>query len=376
LDTISGCLAFHFRECVFIFETDSISGEMSLVREERSPPVARKGRRKYAEEVLSCFSGDILRTTSTFLVVGDGEGDVRFWRHLSSEVTAKGLNSSVVGLFIDHDDYGDSRNFTGELQFFDTWNELSDILRQFVQERSSCLVLMDVDRTAILPRARADEDFMKVRTEAVICYLETFRCGSFSKREIRYISDLIEYMAENLYGYNAPADSFCFKNEEAVAIGVLLAAAGCIGREWVLKERANSQLDDLVLFSLRRVQERVWLSGLGEANLSGHDCWYAPALETHLSSVSSRIRKGAPVLSLRYRLCEARIIDHLLKESGVFFNDDVLRAVKSGSEVHLAFMSDRPAISLGLNVVEAGGVLGSIVGSATVSRLYDAIIGA
>ncbi|MBY5933119.1 hypothetical protein KUV51_08940 [Tateyamaria omphalii] len=283
---------------------------------------------------------------SNIIVIGDGEGDVRFWRHLGLEVGALNKKISVSGLFLDHDDLGQSRNFGGTLEFLQSWQAVAQRTSEVLHASENAIVLVDVDRTAIFPRGVCDVEFAQVRRGAIQCYLDHFRTVRFTDSNLKKIDEVVVRLTENMFCYADPHHTLCHKNEEAIAIGTLLSAVGLIEESWADKGLENNDLESLVLYSLRHLKERIWLPGLGEEDPSKIAHWNADALEDHLHGVAQSIKLRGPVLTAFYRQCEADHIEKVFSANSQLLNKTLLSAIKSAKNAKLAYLSDRPTSSL------------------------------
>lgn len=296
--------------------------------------------------MISCWDDERLNSLSDIIVIGDGEGDVRFWRHLGLEVGNLNTKVRVSGLFLDHDDLGQSRNFGGSLEFLQSWHAIAQRASQVLQNSKSAMVLVDVDRTAIFPRGVCDTEFALIRRGAIQCYLDRFRTVRFTDGNLEKIDQIVDRLTEHMFCYADPDHTLCHKNEEAIAIGTLLSAVGLIDESWADKGLENNDLESLVLYSLRHLKERIWLPGLGEEDPSKIADWNADALEDHLHGVAQSIRLRGPVLTAFYRQCEADHIETVFSANSQLLNKTLLTAIKSAKNAKLAYLSDRPASSL------------------------------
>lgn len=339
-------LMLHLRDCSIWAKWNNSGTQKDIICRDRQSPFHRKGRRNYAQEVISCWGDDQLDSLSDIVVIGDGEGDVRFWRHLGLEVGALNKKIAVSGLFLDHDDLGQSRNFGGTLEFLQSWQAVAERTSQVLHDSENAMVLVDVDRTAIFPRGVCDDEFAQVRRGAIQCYLDHFRTVRFTDSNLKKIDEVVDRLTANMFCYADPHHTLCHKNEEAIAIGTLLSSVGLIDESWADEGLENNDLEALVLYSLRHLKERIWLPGLGEEDPSKTEDWNADVLEDHLNEVAQSIRSRGPVLTTFYRQCEADHIEKVFSANSQLLNDTLLKAIKSAENAKLAYLSDRPASSL------------------------------
>lgn len=366
-DTAEQRMIFHFRECVLSVRRGD---GKHFHHVSRRRPVARKGSSAYAREITEWL--DHSANLQNLIVVGDGPGDVLFCRHLRAELSSRGATISVFGLFIDHDDYGQARENIAGSDFFLNWSDLAVRLAALSDRAGGTALLLDVDRTTIYPRKLLDAAFYSVRSESVSRYVQKFCTRELAPADLQQIIKLVEFLSENFFSYRSTTDQICFKNEESVAISTLLCATGLISIQWLKNDR--TRLSSWVNFSSRQVDGGVWASGLGEEEKDGSEHWHKAALQQHLREISDNVAERAPILSKAYREIEASVINaSCLKQQG-FYNEVLLNAVSSCPSLSVYYLSDRPALSLGISGKDGKRSISELRKLPAISGLVERII--
>jgi hypothetical protein len=344
------------------------TGEFDIIDLKVNHSYPRKGNLNYATALLRALHSWQLRLFNEVLIVGDGEGDVRLCSNLD-DLTKEMLEvRRVRGLFIRHEGTERSSGGFQNVALFDTWEDLAkslrDVLRSFDSVAgTAAIVFCDVDRTILLPRMKADDDYLSVRLGGIADYVSGFRQGALIEPE--GIQKYVDHVTANLREYTNGMNDLCFKNEEAVAIVTLLLAVGTVIPKWVSGSDPYP-LAWMIRHSIEKLEHGAWISGLdlvlanGAKYLSGERVWKRDTLILHLQSILSDLNEEKPVLCPEFRDCEwERLSRFIARGQNNTFNSAVLSAVRLAMPAGLLFVTDRPAQSLGLSAEHLNDGLGA-----------------
>jgi hypothetical protein len=316
----------------------------------------RKGNFDYARIVAGRLRDLHPSWFDEVIIVGDGEGDVRFCTNLDGWIRSQSLSSELNGLFIKHDAVERSQNKNENAALFDSWVDLSLALTQVLHNadrsgvRRRILLFVDIDRTILFPRLNSDEHYFRVRAESIADYVLEFSNIDRSSLLESRIEQFANFATDNLNEYLSDFHDLCFKNEEVVAVTTLLLSTGAIMGKWV--SPSSRSFLDLLRLSIQKLIHGGWISGLehgeSEEPRPAELIWKRDELVQHLKSVLSNLNTNKPVLCPEYRWKERKRLTRFVTDHGsAAFNVPLLGALKSAPPLTLVFVTDRPTQSLG-----------------------------
>lgn len=208
---------------------------------------------------------------------------------------------------------------------------------------------MDVDRTIVLPRGVADDEFNKIRKNAILDYARSFKLGELTNDEQLGIVRKIELISNRLIEYGDEDDNRLFKNEEVVAFGTLMSAIGCLNESWLHDQHPQFGLFTLLDWIHKQVSHCSWMCDASSGIGLGTNIWDGALLEAHIATVKEAYRTAKPVICELYREYEYVSLSRACKESNQFFNTPLLAALRSCRSTSVIYLSDRPGLSVGLS---------------------------
>ncbi len=329
--------------------------------------VFRKGHPEYAERLVDALGGTFLDNVDRVAVVGDGRSDGRFLDNLSELLDKKGVKAPIEGHFrSDDDDVASLEVISGRLEVHESWDSVANSVEGFLRGGRYPFVFSDIDRTLIFPRGLDDELYFSLRETCIFDFISRFRKTAFFGGEREQISRLVNYVTETFEDYsNREQQKTSFQNEEAVAAVVLMLATGLLKNE---EYSPSARLDALCGGALERAEVGGWLSSmpLAEDRLSscdGESQWDRGALINQMLEISAGIDNNQAVLVSGLREVEGKLVSEgIASGSTITWNLALLEIFSKNRAITGVFMSDRPAISLGVSLREdQAGVEGAFV---------------
>ena len=326
----------------------------------------RKGSLGYALVLDGILRGLSERSFKYVMVVGDGESDVRLLGNLGILAAQDNRNSIVMGFFIRHEILAQMRDGYDGIKLYNSWSELgeelSKVLTNCTLNRSdgvSSILIVDVDRTLIVPRGVSDNDYSEMRRRAVGEYVLSFlidkdRIDINDQAVDRLVAGLIDVVGAGCSEYNNEFNAGCFKNEDVIAILVLLLCVGTVVEPWIVGLQGRP-LVTLLRHSIKMIEHGGWIDRLSLEILgngvcvAGEEGWRRTALIYHLRDVLINVRGKKPVLCEQFREQEGLCLASLLqKKQCDLFNQPLLRTLRGTKDTCVLFVTDRPAVSLNI----------------------------
>ena len=319
----------------------------------------RKGNYQYTSALVDQLKSWCSGWFDEIVVIGDGEGDIRFSINLYLGTKE---SCRVSGLFIRHEATHPYENEGTHVALFDDWDLLSASLDDLLVNRAKqcgspgrILVLVDVDRTVIFPRLLCDQDYADTRYAAMIDFVAGFRSDSMRAQFGSQIRDSVDLATKHLREYaENQLNGACFKNEEVVALATLMLSVGAIRPNWIVQRPQPHQFESLLVYTAQAVENGGWISGLdlresdGQDVVPGENVWKREELARELRASLQLLRNKRPVLSPTFRQHEARRLSTIITSAnGRLFNQPLIEALRTMCPV--LFLSDRPALSLGIS---------------------------
>ena len=283
----------HFREKVALSEFDDLAGGLRIVLRSRGDSSSRKGELKYAHEIMELLDQKHNGQLKSLAIVGDGAGDARFTLNLRGIAAACGRDINIVGHFFFHPELDEYYGEDG-LKFYPEWRALSADLITTHRQQEFTAILVDIDRTAFLPRGLLDEVFQEIKEQAILNYVFSFRRTAASHIDKMRVVRKIVTMSNHLREYVRMGENRLHNNEEVVAFSTLLSAIGCLSERWLEKKFPRFRLLSLVDWVKKNITERSWICGLSDQVSNGAQNWYADLLLDHITEVKNSYYSGEP----------------------------------------------------------------------------------
>lgn len=216
-----------------------------------------------------------------------------------------------------------------------TWSEIE--LACFKQLSSldhskNNFLLIDVDRTLLLPRGLCDASFNAVEYTAFVRYIQGFRLDRFlSNPAIGEIWD----EARKFLPYADKSSAF-YSDEDARAIGGLLIATELITNETAVGTSLTAWID----------------RAISNLNDFGENGWNRNKIHSQLIDIQIGLAHNDCTLCSAFREQEENVMLEQLERGQCALNGHIVRLVKASLErgiIPIAY-SDRPGASVGLSL--------------------------
>lgn len=320
--------------------------------------IPRKGDPATAQWLLGSMLTAVPERTHTdrrigirILCIGDGEGDVRLAELLNGASTQT-MAPDVKAFIYDRDGQiaRQSRDF---VSYFRSWPELAcacidDMKRSWGHYQ---FLLIDVDRTLLLPRGLCDTDYDTIGERAFLAYSLQFRKNY--EQPTAYEIGKHYKMAKSFRLYCTPGIRH-YKDEDIRVFAALALATGLFLEDDL--DRGMDQLIDWVQLAHSRCVAGEWNPQEveeGRLSLPGKD-WDQAALKRKLESMLILTYRDGCSIAPGYRAEEERVLLDLAEKGRCFLNGhvvDIIReAVMTKTAIPLAY-SDRPSASVGLQLM-------------------------
>ena len=315
---------------------------------------------------MEAVGDGLLKKMDRVAVIGDNKGDCRFLDNVSEILEKKGITVPIEGHFRIQGDVSSFEVTSSRMRVHDSWDSVANSIERFFQAGSFPFIFSDIDRTLIYPRGIDDELFFYIRGTCIFDFISRFRRAPFLEGDRREISKLAHYVTETFEDYKSrEQQKIIFQNEEVVAAVVLMLATGLLKNQ---EYSPSARLDALCGVALERAEVGGWLSRFpgSEGGLSlsdGEAQWDRRALIVQLLEIGAGIANNQAVLVSGLREVEGQMIVESIKSgSNITWNQALLDLLAKNQAIVGVFMSDRPAVSLGVSLrADQAGVEGAFV---------------
>lgn len=333
---------FYFlREAELLSEVELRNFEASKV----GKGFIRKGARRYADRLLDGVeTRGICHDFEQIIVIGDGESDYNFFRQAEAYVRERGKNAEVAGFFVRNTDLAGFEGKSGQLNFFDSWLDLSSALKIKLEHRRKTLAFVDIDRTLIFPRGEFDDPYSDFKSRALHRYASQFATSGESRRATADIKNVAAWVEENFSCYKNDCDVVCYSNYEVLASVSNLVLSGLMRREWITaREHRFMNAEKLFAKSRKLLELGSWPFTSNGIRKNGNEHWNIEKLFESLSDAILSVEERQPNVSPNFRKIEYKVLrESREQDAETFLNTDLLNLLRQSENIATVVFSDRP----------------------------------
>lgn len=328
------------------YRTDVSDDQRRHIPRKHQPETAKWLLRSFARLLRAKPSAREVR----ILCIGDGDGDVKLTEHMNDlleefpNVASSATAHIYRGAHV-------ARRTGATTVWHESWSRLANEVIDTVAGSPDVLFLMvvDVDRTLLLPRGLCDEVALSIGHRAFHAFIGDFSIGPLGSEEV----DRCYTQATEFKPYGDESGAY-HKDEDVRVFAGLARITGLFSeQEWVA--HTAKSMGWWLQTAARRCARGGWRPQLvGDRVWSPAEAWNEEALADELGRQYIQFSSLDCSFSTRYRNREAEIFRKLVQADQCTLNGHVVDILKSGTELGRVLpvaYSDRPGSSVGLQLM-------------------------